>query len=175
MLRILLIPFFIFFYYLETGNIRYTACIIFLVASLTDFLDGFLSRIWKVESRFGAMMDPIADKLIVVTALCLVVGDSPFLAIPIILIICREIFVSGLREFLGKSDDIEMPVSVLAKYKTASQMLAVTFLTLTAGFNATESQSVKNVFYFGVFVLIISCILTVLTGLQYFKIAKDKI
>jgi CDP-diacylglycerol--glycerol-3-phosphate 3-phosphatidyltransferase len=105
------------------------ALALFVTASITDWLDGRLARAWNVESDFGRMMDPIADKAMVVIALVLVVmhtGPSPISLIPAIAILFREVAVSGLREFLAGRTDV--PVSRLAKWKTGVQMIALALL-----------------------------------------------
>ena len=173
-LRLVLIPVLIVAFYLEQGNVRNLTCAIFLIASISDFLDGYLSRKWQVTSRYGAMLDPIADKLIVATALCLVITEETWLAIPAIAILCREIFISGLREFLGRTGDVEMPVTKLAKWKTASQMVAVTLLLLTSGYISTPTTSTNIIYYLGCALIWISAGLTLYTGYQYYKAAKDQ-
>jgi len=106
---------------------------LFIGAALTDYLDGVLARRWNVVTQFGRMMDPIADKAMVVIALA-VVGvlwnGFIWVMVPIIMILFREVFVAGLREFLG-SDAGRLQVTRLAKFKTAIQMLAITLLMAT--------------------------------------------
>lgn len=173
-LRIVLIPFFVAAFYLEKGELKQISCIIFLIAAISDFFDGYLSRLWNVSSRYGAMLDPIADKLIVVTALCLIITEESWLSIPAILIICREIFISGLREFLGKDGNFEMPVTNLAKWKTASQMVSITLLILTSGFIANPTVLINVLYCLGCTIFIVSVGLTLYTGYQYYKSAKDQ-
>lgn len=96
----------------------------FLIASITDFFDGYLARKWQVQSVFGAMIDQITDKLVVATVLVLLVADHVIAPYAPIIIILREIYVSGLREGMAMQH-IAMPVSKLGKWKTASQMLAL--------------------------------------------------
>ncbi|MEM8801835.1 MAG: CDP-diacylglycerol--glycerol-3-phosphate 3-phosphatidyltransferase [Pseudomonadota bacterium] len=109
------------------------ALILFIGAALTDFIDGYLARLWKQESKFGAMLDPIADKAMVVIALLLIAGLSgvnkhdgmdPWILLPATVIIFREVFVSGLREFLGDTAGT-LAVTNLAKWKTTAQMIAI--------------------------------------------------
>jgi CDP-diacylglycerol--glycerol-3-phosphate 3-phosphatidyltransferase len=111
----------------------WAALALFVGASLTDFLDGYLARKWNQTSRFGAMLDPIADKAMVITALAVLIALSaldPLILIPTALILFREVFVSGLREFLG-ADAGKLAVTRLAKWKTTAQMVAIAVL-LTA-------------------------------------------
>jgi CDP-diacylglycerol--glycerol-3-phosphate 3-phosphatidyltransferase len=113
---------------------------LFVGASLTDWFDGYLARRWNQTSRFGAMLDPIADKAMVIIALALVIGLSglnPWLLVPGTVILFREVFVSGLREFLG-ADAGRLKVTRLAKWKTTAQMVAITLLLLSLGLQDTH-------------------------------------
>ena len=106
------------------------ALILFIGAAVTDWFDGYLARSWKQESRFGAMLDPIADKAMVIIALLVIVGYSsmsPWLVLPATFIVFREVFVSGLREFLGSQAKL-LSVTKLAKWKTTAQMVAIAVL-----------------------------------------------
>ncbi len=112
------------------------AMLLFISASITDYIDGYLARAWKQETAFGAMMDPIADKAMVVIALLVITGFSgmnPWILLPATVIIFREIFVSGMREFLGDKAG-HLKVTNLAKYKTFAQMVALTVLFATGIF-----------------------------------------
>ncbi len=106
------------------------ALILFISAAMTDWLDGYLARAWKQETKLGAMLDPIADKAMVVIALMVIVGYSsmsPWLVLPATFILFREVFVSGLREFLGDTAGT-LKVTKLAKWKTTAQMVAISVL-----------------------------------------------
>ncbi|WP_424972478.1 CDP-diacylglycerol--glycerol-3-phosphate 3-phosphatidyltransferase [Dinoroseobacter sp. S76] len=108
----------------------WVALALFIGASLTDFLDGWIARAWGQTSRFGAMLDPIADKAMVITALAVVMALSaldPLVMIPAAVILFREVFVSGLREFLG-ADASKLAVTKLAKWKTTAQMVSIAVL-----------------------------------------------
>ncbi|MCK0137573.1 CDP-diacylglycerol--glycerol-3-phosphate 3-phosphatidyltransferase [Aliiroseovarius sp. F47248L] len=112
------------------------AMILFIVASITDYLDGYLARAWKLESLFGAAMDPIADKAMVLIALLVIngyAGVTPWILLPSALIIYREVFVSGLRETLGDRARA-LKVTNLAKWKTTVQMVAIAVLFSTGIF-----------------------------------------
>jgi len=106
------------------------ALVLFVTASVTDWLDGYLARAWKQETKLGAMLDPIADKAMVVIALMVIVAFSswsPWLVLPATVILFREVFVSGLREFLGDTAGT-LKVTKLAKWKTTAQMVAIAVL-----------------------------------------------
>ncbi|MCB1693185.1 MAG: CDP-diacylglycerol--glycerol-3-phosphate 3-phosphatidyltransferase [Pseudomonadales bacterium] len=135
-IRILLIPVLVLAFYFLSPEWRYlTAAAIFAVASITDYLDGYLARRWGQITPFGAFLDPVADKLIVAVALVLLVEShrSAFLAVPAMIIICREIAVSALREWMAKySERRGVAVSFVGKVKTAFQMIAI-FVLLASG------------------------------------------
>ncbi|WP_299352585.1 CDP-diacylglycerol--glycerol-3-phosphate 3-phosphatidyltransferase [uncultured Shimia sp.] len=122
----------VMFLYFERPYADWFALCLFLVASITDWFDGYLARAWGQETKMGAMIDPIADKAMVVIALMVIVGYSgshwtPWLVLPATVILFREVFVSGLREFLGDVAGT-LKVTKLAKWKTATQMVAIAFL-----------------------------------------------
>lgn len=111
------------------------ALTLFIGAAITDWFDGYLARLWKQESKFGTMMDPIADKAMVVIAIMVLTGYSgmnPWLILPATVILFREVFVSGLREFLGAKAGL-LKVTKLAKWKTTAQMVAIAVLFLGTG------------------------------------------
>ena len=106
------------------------AMVLFIVAAFTDYLDGYLARAWKLETLFGAAMDPIADKALVMIALLVIngyAGLTPWILLPSAIIIYREVFVSGLRESLGDRARA-LKVTKLAKWKTTAQMVAITLI-----------------------------------------------
>jgi len=132
-LRIVLIPFFILLFYLPFRGSHILAALIFIFAAMTDWLDGYLARSLGQVSKLGTFLDPVADKLIVVTALILLVGDRalPYLSVPAIVIICREIMVSALREWMAEiGKHKHMAVTMIGKIKTTIQMLAIILLLL---------------------------------------------
>ena len=119
----------------------FAALALFVLAAVTDWFDGYIARLWGQESRFGAAMDPIADKAMVVIALVVMTGYSgmnPWLILPVTVILFREVFVSGLREFLG-ADAGKLAVTKLAKWKTTAQMVAISFMFLGTGLDFYES------------------------------------
>lgn len=114
----------------------WAALILFVGASVTDWIDGYLARAWNQTTKFGAMIDPIADKAMVLSALLVLAGTSglnPWIVIPASAIVFREVFVSGLREFLGETAGL-LKVTKLAKWKTATQMTAITLILINALF-----------------------------------------
>ena len=118
--RIIIVPIFVFAFYLPGFYGDVIPFALFVIASFTDFLDGLLARMYKEESKLGELLDPIADKIIVATALILLVMDGTirnYEVIAAIIILTREILISGLREFLAKGK-FKLPVSNLAKLKT---------------------------------------------------------
>lgn len=122
----------VMFLYFTRPYADWFALILFLSAAITDWFDGYLARAWKQETKIGAMLDPIADKAMVVIALMILVGYStehwtPWLVLPATVILFREVFVSGLREYLGDVAGT-LKVTKLAKWKTTAQMVAIAVL-----------------------------------------------
>lgn len=156
-------------YVLEGDAARWTAFGIFVVAAVTDWLDGYLARAWKQQSAIGAMLDPIADKLIVGATLMMLVYDGTISGLAIfaaLTILCREILVSGLREYLAGLH-VKVLVTVLAKWKTFVQMLALG--ALLAG-PALET-SLPGATAIGIGLLWVAAVLTIWTGSAYLKAA----
>ena len=130
----------IMFLYFHRPSADWLALTLFVGAAITDYFDGYLARLWKQESKFGAMLDPIADKAMVVIALVVITGFSgmnPWILLPATLIIFREVFVSGLREFLGATAKL-LAVTKLAKWKTTAQMVAIAILFFGTGLDFIE-------------------------------------
>lgn len=122
----------VMFLYFTRPYADWFALVLFVSAAVTDWFDGYLARAWKQETKLGAMLDPIADKAMVVIALMVIVGYSdenwtPWLVLPATVILFREVFVSGLREFLGDTAGT-LKVTKLAKWKTTAQMIAIAVL-----------------------------------------------
>ncbi|SFA91031.1 CDP-diacylglycerol--glycerol-3-phosphate 3-phosphatidyltransferase [Poseidonocella pacifica] len=120
----------VMFLYFTRPYADWFALLLFVGAAVTDWFDGYLARSWKQETKLGAMLDPIADKAMVVIALMVIVGYSsmsPWLVLPATFILFREVFVSGLREFLGDTAGT-LKVTKLAKWKTTAQMVAIAVL-----------------------------------------------
>jgi CDP-diacylglycerol--glycerol-3-phosphate 3-phosphatidyltransferase len=130
----------IMFLYFHRPWADWFALTLFVLAAVTDWFDGYLARAWKQESKFGAMLDPIADKMMVVIALVIITGYSgmnPWLILPVTFILFREVFVSGLRDFLGAKAGL-LAVTKLAKWKTTAQMVAIAVLFLGTGLEHIE-------------------------------------
>jgi len=166
--RIAVIPLLVLVFFLKGNWGFWLSSGLFLLACITDWLDGYVARKWQVESAVGRFLDPIADKLLVATALLLLVQsntDDTTRAdiIPAIAIVCREILVSGLREFLAEIR-VSVPVSKLAKWKTAVQMAAIFLLLLGAGGpDWLHGEVLGRIF------LWLAAILTLITGYAYIK------
>ncbi|PVA07366.1 CDP-diacylglycerol--glycerol-3-phosphate 3-phosphatidyltransferase [Thalassorhabdomicrobium marinisediminis] len=136
----------IMFLYFARPYADWFALILFVIAATTDWIDGYLARAWKQESKFGAMLDPIADKAMVVIALLVICGFSgmnPYILLPATLIMFRETFVSGLREFLGDTAGT-LKVTRLAKWKTAAQMTAIAVLFSTGAFETYFNMAIEG-------------------------------
>lgn len=193
------------FLYFNRPLADWFALILFVGAAITDWFDGYLARLWKQESKLGAMLDPIADKAMVVIALLLIAGLSgvhrpdgmdPWILVPATLIMFREVFVSGLREFLGDVAGT-LKVTKLAKWKTTAQMVAIgilfgagifelMFVERTVGMDATIIAEIFSggndptglrliqkaywlTWWAGVALLWIAAVLTMVTGYDYFR------
>ena len=186
------------------------ALVLFVGAAVTDWFDGYLARLWGQESKFGAMLDPIADKAMVVIALVVIAGYTgraptpgegvsginPFILLPATIIIFREVFVSGLREFLGDTAGT-LKVTKLAKWKTTAQMVSIGVLFAMGIFEhmllertiGMDNSVVAEIFgggddplglraiyaaywvawWAGVGLLWVAALLTLITGLDYFR------
>jgi cardiolipin synthase (CMP-forming) len=161
--RIVVIPLLVASFYLP-GALGYQLTAgLFLLAGITDFFDGYLARAWSIQSRLGQFLDPIADKLLVGATILMLVHFGRADIFPALAIICREIMVSGLREFLAELR-ISMPVSELAKVKTAVQMTAIFLLLL-----GSKGSSIGMVDIIGQIALWLAAALTLFTGYAYLR------
>jgi cardiolipin synthase len=164
LLRIALIPIVIIAFFHDSPFNRWLAAIVFFLACLTDFFDGYLARLWAQTSRMGQFLDPIADKLLVVSTLFLLASFGRIqgiMLLPAVVIIWREILVSGLREFTSHYK-VELDVTYVAKWKTSLQMLALGILLL--GDVAPFGQELVLL---GSLLLWIAALLTIITGIDY--------
>lgn len=165
--RIALVPLFVAAFFLPEEPGRWIVFLLFCLAGLTDAVDGMIARKLKAESSLGRMLDPIADKLIVSAALLMLTADRTLQGIhlvPALVILCREILVSGLREFLAGAD-VSLPVTRVAKMKTVVQMVAIAALIATT---ASERMlpGVTGVALFGLW---FAAALTMYTGYAYLR------
>jgi len=190
----------VMFLYFNRPWADWFALILFITAAVTDWADGYLARKWQQESKFGAMLDPIADKAMVVIALCVITGFSgmnPWILLPATLILFREVFVSGLREFLGDTAGT-LNVTNLAKWKTTAQMVSLAVLFATGVFQHNvldrtvgmdpamvqaifageisdelgliwNAQAASVTWYAGTVLLWVAAALTAITGFDYFR------
>jgi len=173
--RIIIVPFFVLAFYLPGFYGDLTAFALFVVASFTDFLDGMLARMMGEESKLGELLDPIADKIIVATALILLVMSGTikhYEVIAAIIILTREILISGLREFLARGQ-IKLPVTNLAKLKTFLQMLAIALLLTGETGNKILNFQDYNAQIIGIILLWLSAFLTLYTGYEYLRKGID--
>jgi CDP-diacylglycerol--glycerol-3-phosphate 3-phosphatidyltransferase len=193
----------VMFLYFHRPWADWFALTLFVLAAVTDYFDGYLARLWHQESKFGAMLDPIADKAMVVIAIMVLTGYSgmnPWLILPATVILFREVFVSGLREYLGAAAST-LKVTTLAKWKTTAQMVAIAVLFLGTGLeylNGVAMQGMTPDEYtaavsagladpvracgkrdcaslagdVGLILMWIAALLTAMTGLDYFNKAK---
>ncbi|HTO42412.1 MAG TPA: CDP-diacylglycerol--glycerol-3-phosphate 3-phosphatidyltransferase [Rhizomicrobium sp.] len=172
MFRIGLVPVFVAAMIMPGQSARIAAFAIFCLAGISDALDGFAARKLKAGSDFGKMLDPIADKILVAVALMMLVADGVFdgyKLVPALIILSREILVSGLREFLAGLA-VSVPVSRIAKLKTAIQMIAIGAMILRPlanGFVPGTPASAYSTFAYGA--LWLAAALTVYTGYIYFR------
>ncbi|MDY8110288.1 CDP-diacylglycerol--glycerol-3-phosphate 3-phosphatidyltransferase [Fulvimarina sp. 2208YS6-2-32] len=170
--RIICVPLVVVCFFLE-GSLkspdyaRWTALGIFIVASITDYFDGYFARAWQQTSTIGRMLDPIADKLLVAAVLLLLAADGTIAGWSLwaaIVILCREILVSGLREYLAELK-VSVPVTRLAKWKTTFQMVAIGILL--AG--PAGDKLIPNVTEIGIAFLWGAAVITLMTGYDYFR------
>ena len=173
--RIIIVPFFVLAYYLPGFYGDIIPFTLFVIASFTDFLDGLLARLYKEESKLGELLDPIADKIIVATALILLVMDGTiknYEVIAAIIILTREILISGLREFLAKGQ-VNLPVSGLAKLKTFLQMFSISLLLTGETGNKIFNFQDYNAQTIGIILLWLSAFLTLYTAYDYLRKGID--
>ena len=165
--RMLLIPMVVLSYYSELQYANMMAAMLFSLASLSDWLDGFLARRLNQTSEFGAFLDPVADKLLVVTVLIMLVGELNPLLTPTIVIIAREVLISALREWMATRGHREaVAVAFSGKLKTTFQMIAIVTLILV-----TES-SPDWLLMTGFVMIYIAALLSLYSALHYFKAAR---
>lgn len=127
LLRILFVPVIVGLLFLRTDNWDLAAAILFGMASITDYLDGYFARLQKLETIYGKLMDPLADKFLVASSLIMLQELGRIHPVVVILLICRELAITGLRA-LASAEGVVIPASGSAKWKTATQMVAIPFI-----------------------------------------------
>lgn len=163
-LRLLLIPVVVTLYYSSVAHAEFLAALLFTVASVSDWLDGYLARRLDMSSEFGAFLDPVADKLLVTAVLVMLVAVYPVLLLPTLIIISREILISALREWMAaRGQRGAVAVAFIGKLKTTFQMLALIGLILVT----PDSPGWLFAGSFGL--LIIAAILSLWSMLEYFR------
>lgn len=180
-LRIVLVPVFVIAFVIPGDAARLVAFGVFVIAGVSDWLDGFAARKLKAGSDFGRMLDPIADKVLVAVALMMLVAEGTFTQIkpngmlsllklvPALIILSREILVSGLREFLAGTR-VSVPVTAVAKFKTAVQMVAIGAMILTPLADIYLPATTSFTYAFVAYLMLwVAAALTVYTGVIYFR------
>ncbi|MCC7470834.1 CDP-diacylglycerol--glycerol-3-phosphate 3-phosphatidyltransferase [Candidatus Nomurabacteria bacterium] len=162
LVRILLIPVFVMLLIDPTPDRALAAAIVFVVAAVTDLLDGYVARKTGQITKLGRLLDPIADKLLVLSALILLVQVDRVSALVAILIIAREVAVTGLRA-IAASEGLIMSAEVTGKYKMALQVIAIVLLVL----EGTVVEVIGNLHLAGIVTLYLSLILGYVSGAQY--------
>ncbi len=198
--RFILIPILVGAFYIPGMLSNIIAAGLFALAAITDFFDGYFARIFHAQSNFGKCLDPIADKLIVVVAIVMLISYSDqdlWILIPGLIIICREILISGLREFMAElqlmskrsKPDLAMHVTNLAKWKTAFQMIAITMLllgekgsTYTIDYLVQEEVDlslkllvISLIDWLGKTLFVVASMMTVITGFSYLRAGFNKL
>ncbi|MBT8127922.1 MAG: CDP-diacylglycerol--glycerol-3-phosphate 3-phosphatidyltransferase [Gammaproteobacteria bacterium] len=173
MVRIALIPVFIYVYYLPYAWSHIAATALFALGGITDWFDGYLARKLQQQSVLGAILDPLADKLMVVVVLILLVAGDPqnnWLLFSTVIIISREIFISTLREWMAKQGEgSKVAVSFAGKIKTTLQIVALSFLIFKHDFIGLP------VYLIGIILLVIAAVMTLVSMINYIYAARDTI
>ena len=165
LLRVCLVPVFMALYYME---LYIPALVVFAAASITDTFDGYLARKHNLITNFGKFLDPLADKILVIAALCCFTETGIMSSIPLIIIISREFMVSGLR-LLAAGDGVVVPAGIWGKLKTAFTMVAIIIMLLYE-FVVLKMPRIEFTGYVVIQVLVwISTVLTVISGAVYLK------
>jgi CDP-diacylglycerol--glycerol-3-phosphate 3-phosphatidyltransferase len=168
--RILTIPIIIITFYFDNLVLAHRiSALLFAIASISDFVDGFIARKFNIISGFGRMFDPIADKVLVGTVLLMLVKFRKVDVVPCLLILSREFIVSGLREFLAEIK-VSIPVSTLGKFKTFVQMASITLLLL-----GSKGSGIEFLDMLAQILLWFAALLTLISSYSYLKASKNYI
>lgn len=162
--RLLILPFMILLFFVPADWAAWSVLALYIAGAVTDWLDGWIARAWNQASDFGRFLDPIADKIFVVTVLLMLIATDRIQGVwvlAVIVILMREFLVAGLREFLGPKG-VGLPVTTLAKWKTGVQMVATGFLIVAPALGTWTH-------FFGLLGLAAAAALTAITGWQYLK------
>tara|TARA_B100000945_G_scaffold207807_1_gene167244 strand:+ start:31 stop:615 length:585 start_codon:yes stop_codon:yes gene_type:complete len=173
--RIIIVPIFVFTFFIPGFFGDLIPFFLFVLASFTDYLDGLLARLFKEESKLGELLDPIADKILVATALILLVMNGTiknYEVIAAVIILTREILISGLREFLARTS-VSIQVTSLTKLKTLLQMLSIAILLTGESGNKLINFQDYNAQTIGIILLWLSAFLTLYTGYDYVRKGID--
>ncbi len=174
--RIIIVPIFVLSFFIPGVFGDLVPFFLFVIASFTDYLDGLLARLYKEESKLGELLDPIADKILVAAALVLLIMNGiikNYEVIAAIVILTREILISGLREFLAKRSKNTVPVSSMSKFKTFIQMFSIALLLTGETGNKIINFQDYNAQTIGIILLWVAAFLTLYTGYIYFKKGID--
>ena len=166
--RIALIPLMIFLFYLQQPWASLATAVVFALAGITDWADGYLARLWQQESRFGAFLDPVADKLIVAVALILIVEREAdfWVTLATTVIISREIVVSALREWMAEMGARKsVAVSMIGKVKTTAQMVSIPLCLYHAPIGSFNTQ------FHGTWLMYVAAALTLWSMIYYLRMA----
>ena len=162
--RVILIPFVVIALYINSPASRIIGLVFYLVAALTDFLDGAIARKYNLVTNFGKFIDPVADKLLVLSTMCMFVALNELPAYLFIIILCRELAVDGLR-LVASTQNVVIAASNYGKYKTSLQMLALIFyFTKNMPFGAFPVNKI---------LMLMALIMTIISGVDYFIKNKD--
>ncbi len=171
-LRILFIPLIIYLFYSTSDYSRLFAALVFLFASLTDYFDGYFARLMKQQTNFGEFLDPIADKMLVITMLVLLVSENNdiLFVLPVIIIVSREFLVIAIRQRLAEiNSNHKLKVMFISKIKTGFQLISLFFLLYK------DSIFGLNSYGFGVYLLQIASILTIISFIYYVRMSWSAI
>ncbi len=174
--RIIIVPIFVLSFFIPGVFGDLVPFFLFVIASFTDYLDGLLARLYKEESKLGELLDPIADKILVAAALVLLIMNGiikNYEVIAAIVILTREILISGLREFLAKRSKDTVPVSSMSKFKTFIQMFSIALLLTGETGNKIINFQDYNAQTIGIILLWVAAFLTLYTGYIYFRKGID--
>lgn len=165
--RVVMVPLVVLCFYLPPVTGRSLALLLFVLAAVTDYYDGYFARKWGQTTPLGIMLDPIADKLLIAIVLLMLVADNTVSGLHIwaaAIILFREVFISGMREFLAEKG-VSVPVTSIAKWKTTIQMVALAALLGAPAVSLILPFALE----IGLLLLWLSAALTLYTGIEYFK------